>query len=152
MGKLTLEELTERCKPFIVEKYPQAEKLSLHDLAKLLEPIRNDLITLADSAPQLSFYFEGSELDQALLAEHNFAQYKNLFTQTLGEYTLENFDPELFLQKITQSAKEQKIPAKDIFALLRIALTGKPHGPSIKDLMAILGTAESFIRLQKLIK
>ncbi len=152
LGKLSLEDLAQRAKPFIVEKYPEAKKLSTQELAKLLEPIRNDLVTLADAAPQLSFYFTTQEPNQELLVQHNIAQYKNLLTQILSEYTKETFNPELFLQKITQSAKEQKIPAKDIFALLRIALTGTAHGPSIKDLITILGTQESFVRLQKLIK
>ena len=49
---------------------------------------------------------------------------------------------------LSKDAKEKAIPFKPLFHTLRVALSGKPEGQSIINLIQILGVAETRNRLE----
>ena len=54
------------------------------------------------------------------------------------------------LDVVKASAKQQGIGMKLLFWFLRLALMGQQNGPSINDLINMLGTAESYARIKRL--
>ena len=69
---------------------------------------------------------------------------KMVIKNRLAEIT----DADTFLNNLKADIKPNGIPVKQLFWVLRFALMGQVNGPSINDLVAILGTDESRSRIQ----
>jgi len=143
------EKLRELVLPFLSASYPQAQELSPEVLDKLLKLIQKDLITLADSANLLAFYFDApTSLDKTV-----FANLKHL-EQVIS--LIKNYLPitnhAAFLPELKQALKAEQIHLSELFPVLRYALTGHLEGFAIQDLIDILGIQESNARLEKFIK
>lgn len=148
--RLGLVDLAQRCLPFIVSKFPQVEHLNLDHLATLLGFVRSSIQTLADSSDVLAFYFHQPVVEQTVLEGYNFPAYNVVIKQLIQDDIAKN--PSLFNQQISTLCKEHGLPAKNLFALIRTALTGSPQGPAIVDLVTMLGTNKVQERLQILLK
>ena len=149
--KLTPLELAERCHSYILRAYPEAQTIQPSALAQLLQYVQSEMITLADSVKVLEFYFRKPLVTDEILAGHKLPDYKDFLHTIISKQILSEFAPDIFVSEITAQCKAQKIPAKEIFALLRVALTGYPHGPSIKDIVTMLQPQEALHRLQRLV-
>jgi glutamyl-tRNA synthetase len=147
--RLELDDLARRCLPFIVTHYPQAQTLSNDKLKQLLTTIRSTLTTLADSTAALSFYFARPQPSTELLEQHEYLSYKSVIQQLLSQEDLLD-NPALFNKQISALCKEHNLPAKNLFALIRIAITGSPQGYAIVDLLTMLDKQEVKLRLQVL--
>jgi glutamyl-tRNA synthetase len=144
-------ELVKRCLPFLEAAYPQAQNMNEDLLISLIKTIKTDLVTLKDAVTALKFYFEVPTMTmqdvlQFIPSEHT-AHAISLVVKDAAVH-LEN--PEQFLTTLKERAKQQNINLKELYAFLRIALTGSPTGPGIKELLGMLGTQEARKRLERL--
>lgn len=133
----------------ILEKaYPAAAEMNLLDIAKVIHPIREELVTLNDCIPALRFYFQEPEIDMVAIKEHHFEQYHQLLHRLINEYTATVTSEECFaLMKLL--CKEANLPLKNFLTLIRIALTGKAQGIGITALLEILTHDEIIKRLEQ---
>ncbi len=145
-----LDKLTELCRPFIQEAHPSLGALSHDELKALIAPLQEELITLKQSAEALAFIPVRPVLDNELLAQYNFSNYKQLLIPVLSD--LPNKAPEEGYEALKVFCRDNEFSIKDIFALIRIALTGKAQGPSVKDLLGMLSPQEIKQRLDNLTK
>lgn len=143
--KLENRDLAERCVPYLLKAYPQAT-LSLEQLVKLIGVIKTDLVTLSDVVDLLAFYFKEPELDGQSIVPFQFAQQKDFFT------TLMQISDQDFPILLSKEIKTHNAPTKMVYSLIRLALTGKANGPSIKDIVEIIGKEEAIKRIKTLIK
>lgn len=147
--KLSPQELLAAAEPFILKAYPQAQELDSAELARMLQIIKTDLYTLKDAPEALNFVFETPEISKESFAScitpENLDKLALIYEQNLEQ--LES--PEQFLTAIKTAAKSQDIPTKELFWAARLALMGSTNGPSIADLIALLGHAEAKSRLKQ---
>ncbi len=147
--RMNLLTLAERCRPYLVAANRDFESFSKEQLGALLKPIQQELVTLADAVDALAFIITKPTLSIELTKEYNLDTYKAFLQEALAG--IESKDPATVIGGIQSLCKERGIPVKDVFALLRIALTGKPQGPSVKDLASMLPMGEARERLRTLI-
>ena len=143
IGLLSIEELTKRCLPFLQEQFP--EVVNLKKLEELVARVRSDMVTLHDVVELLSFYFTTPEPTKEALELHGFTRFAPALKTLAQAYK----DPESFVEQAKMLCKTENLPIKDIFALLRLMLTGQPQGLSVKDILIILGPEEAQKRLKK---
>ena len=67
-------------------------------------------------------------------------------------HNVNNFDAHEFTSALSAYCKEHKISVKELFTLVRIALTGLEQGPNVKDLLTILSPADIFTRFEALLQ
>ena len=62
MTLLPIEQIAQECRPFLEKAYAAAAHITDLQLAELIKPIRDEMITLADSVTTLAFYFEKPQI------------------------------------------------------------------------------------------
>jgi glutamyl-tRNA synthetase len=145
IAKLAPQDLMERCLPFLLKSYPQAEKLSRDTLTTLIQAVKTDLQTLADISTALSFIFQAPSIDTSILTPEHSA-----IAIIIKNHLDQIAKAEEFVATLKQEAKKQNIPLSQLFWFLRMALIGKEHGPAIHELIAMLGAHEAQARIEKL--
>ncbi len=148
INRLSPEELTELTLPFLVNAYPAAAKMDKTKLTTMLQIIKTDLYTLKDAPSALSFYFEKPHVTKSsfdVIPPANQTMIATTIKKELAQ--IENTNA--FLDALKESAKQAKIPMKELFWFLRLALMDSVNGPSIHDLIAMLGPKESRERIEK---
>ncbi len=145
--KLSPAELEKEVRPFLKATYPQVEKLDAQKLADIIQIIKTDLYTLKDAISALAFYFTAPEISKAVIERTLDKNYIEPIKKLLSDHldTIEDVDG------LKKSAKQAGIPIKQLFWFLRLALMGQTNGPSIHDLIAMLGVAESRRRIEKVL-
>ena len=138
--KLSLPELVTHVEPYVTVTD------RMRTLLALLQP---ELVTLADCVEKVKFLQETPRINAAELSpeQQAVALFIKTFTQ---EHELLLARPDEFVTELTQQARANKLAMKPLFELTRTALTGQAHGLSIKDILTILGRAESYKRLTAL--
>lgn len=145
--------LTELCYPFLQQTYPQVKDMDISALSSVIKHVQQELVTLADSVQALNFYFTRPAINNDLLEkleEYHWAKYREFLNALINQIE-PTHTAEATVALMQKICKDHKMPIKDIFTLLRIALTGKSQGPGIKDLIAMLGQEEAYKRLKALI-
>ncbi len=145
----TPEQLTTIATPFLVSVYPQAAQLPHATMLTLIKTIQAELVTLKDIPHVLQFYFEEPIVTHEKLLEH---VPQPLLDQSLAiieaQYTaLSSFD--LFFTHIKEQCKAHNVPLKTVLITLRLLLSGSPQGPSIKEMITLLGNEVAQRRLLK---
>lgn len=151
ISQLSPHALTERIYPLLLDAYPLAH-LSFEYVQEIIKPLQGELVTLNDSVEAVKFLFVTPEPSYKLLESYNYKSHQDFL---LGFVSLiaQTSSPEWAHDVVTQAtrlAKEQSLPMKEIFGLLRILLTGKAEGPSVKDILTLLGKETSIYRLGRL--
>lgn len=144
LSKISLEELAKRCRPYLIHAYKKAEHLAEEKLMFILSFVRTEMATLHDCVNALAFYFKEPKVTEPLnpLA-------LNVLKSTLTSPE-DLKDAEAFLARLRSEGKAHNLSTKELFALLRQGLTGQTHGPSIKELIELLGSQASYDRLRLL--
>lgn len=137
--------LTKLCFPFLQQTFETVNQLSTETVTKLIQTIKSEMHTLQDATKALSFYFTPPTADTNALDQEHFASIQKLISEHIA--LLQNVDD--FLNTAKRHAKEQQIPIKQLFMFIRVALTGSTKGPSIHDLVDMLGVSESTLRIKK---
>lgn len=146
ISRLEPHDLMSRALPFLLKTFPQASRLNPDTLRTLLQTIKTDLYLLSDVGTVLSFIFEAPAIDVKMLPENHTAIGSIIKTHLSA---INN--PENFVTIVKDDAKQHNLPIKNVFGFLRLALIGKEQGPSIHEIIAMLGTAESQNRIEKLL-
>lgn len=141
--------ITLLCKPFLKKAYGDAkiEEMSPQKLLKLVSLVKDELFTLQEIVSASKFYFERPIIEENLLNTLGLDQYKSTVISCMKDVVSSESDSAAILQIIQELGKQYNIPNKNLFMLLRIALTGKPMGLGVKDLFSILDTEEIKYRL-----
>lgn len=139
------------CLPYVQKTYKKAENLTPDMLVPILSFVQKELVTLEDVIESLRFYFEEPAFSAPLLVEHHYETYKTVLFEMLTQADPLLDDPDIAASFMQNFCKEHKLPIKDIFTLLRIVLTGNTKGPSVKELLHILGAEVSRNRLKTLL-
>ncbi len=159
MAKLTIEDLTQRCLPWLLKTYPEASGISHEQLQRLVSLVRTDLVTLGDCTELLKFYFVkpmATKKDLHTLIGHEtlgLAQGdRNLNRVDVVCSIIENHldllsSPDEFLNAIRADAKTHGL-GKELYWALRVMLTGLPEGLGVKELLTALGAQEARARIE----
>lgn len=86
---------------------------------------------------------------KAILSEETFPSVINLFEEKLMQ--LDDIKPENIKPILKAITKELKLGGKKVFMPIRIAITGKMHGPDLPYLISILGRDLTLKRIKKTI-
>lgn len=142
--------ITQLCRPYLEESYPEVKKLSDENLAAVVEHVQKEMITLRDVVQLLAFYFSTpaylKTVASTLVDPSKLAAYKTLIKEALEEKTAN-----LFFTKVKEYIKAADIKPKEAFSYIRYALTGAPKGPGVGELIEMLGYDTSRTRIEKLL-
>jgi nondiscriminating glutamyl-tRNA synthetase len=145
-----IDKLVELCKPYIYAHLPQLKNLDHEKLKALISPIKNELVTLKESVELLAFVTQRPLLDMSLLESYNLSSSKEALKKVIPQLISGNsHDGVLALKAV---CIEYSCAVKDIYSLVRLALTGSVKGPAINDLLGMLSKTEIKFRLEELIK
>lgn len=152
IGVYNPEKLMELCLPFLQKVYPAVKTMDKAQLTGLIQRIRGDIATLKDVVQALHFYFVAPEInprDIEVLIPHDVLM-PVVAIVTKHTTTLEAADT--WLNVLKAEAKQNSVPMKALFSFIRMALTGKTDGPSMHDLVVMLGIKETQIRIKRLLE
>lgn len=147
--KLDPQELTTLSLPFLTQAYPDIASMDQVLATRLLQTIKTDMVTLADAPQALHFYFNEPTLSMGDIAP-KLGEQASAIQACVMEHIEGIASVDTFLQAVKASAKQQGIGIKPLFWFLRLALMGQQDGPSIHDLINMLGTAQSYARIKRL--
>lgn len=147
--KLSTEELTKRSLKFLEESYSKVKELDQSKLKILISTVQEEVTTLRDFAGILDFYFKKPEFSDTLLEKYNAKNHKEFFHKIV-EKNFEKIFTKDFSEFLKKECKRKEKSIKEIFALVRIVLTGKAHGIGINSLISILPKKEIIQRLKRL--
>lgn len=146
--KLALE-----CTPYLENAYEAAKNIDTETLSALLQTIKSDLITTADSVQALEFYFIEPHISMIEIEACIPQSSQNALRHIVSEHKNALLaDPQEFLAHIKSAAKSHGIALKELFWFLRLALMGKTNGPGIAELIDMLGSPEAFKRIEKILQ
>ncbi len=148
IARIPADELLKRSIPYLIEAYPQINNISQERLSQILQLLKTDLSTLKDTVSAIRFYFEQPTLNKELFSHFDNTAKLNVILSKLLDKTT---DSQSFIDSAKRLTKEHEIKIKDLFGFIRIGLIGTIEGPSINDLIEILGIDESKRRLRTLI-
>lgn len=143
-------ELVERALPFLHDVYPEEmETVDKKVLTKILQIIKTDITTLQDVPLVLEWYFKEPAMAPSDFTSNIDGEYVVPLAGIIKHHKSFLENPEAFVEKVKKEAAERAIPSKYVFLYLRLALISRAHGPSIIDLMKILGIKEVALRLER---
>ena len=152
--KLDLDELVKRCHDSADFK-AVASHYSDEELKRILHHTRMNIRTLSANDIGISFYFGLSQENEKAVQEIaaiDYKEYQPIIKKLVQELNVEQpVDATLLSKQLTALCKEQGLPVKNLFACIRLALTGQTEGYSITDLINLLGRQEVIKRLQILL-
>jgi len=145
--------LMQRCLPFIMQAFPTAAHPDAQKMSNLIQLVKAELHTLSQITTKLAFFFERPTLSLLDLEACVSAAHLSAITAIIQEsLPLDKLDePDKFTEKLKQHAATQNIPLKELFSLVRLALTGSVKGIGIADLVHALGIQEAEYRLKQML-
>lgn len=150
LKRLPAEVVAARSRPFLEAVYPKVQDCSEHELARIIKLVQSEMHTLADAVQLLHPYFHNPEIDTELLNRYGFAQHRAAIAAVVAELVDGRCAYADLLSRMKQVTAEHSIPAKSLWALLRIALTGIAEGSTMSVLLEFLPQPVVIARLQKL--
>jgi glutamyl/glutaminyl-tRNA synthetase len=148
--RLSASELANRVYPFLQVAYPQESTLISEDaLIKVVDFMRSDIQVLQDASAVLEFYFKKPMVTGDTLKFFIPAEYIQSIQASVEQALSMLHHPEQFIQMLKADLESKNIAMKYGFFYVRMALTGKPHGPALGPLIAILGIEESEQRIKR---
>jgi len=146
------EQLVTLCRPYLEAAYPEAQNISDALLTPLLNIIKTEMTMLKDCVELVKFMFVSPENVMieigACVPQENSARIKELVASCLPRIG----DSAQFALALKDGAKEANIPLKEIFWTVRLALMGSTKGPTIHELVDMLGADEARKRLEIILK
>jgi len=146
INRLAPKTLLAYCRPILESTFPAAANLEDEKLSNMLQILKSGFETLNDCTRELAFYFTEPIVSQAQLnAIDNLEKVKQLVTKHLSSIT----DIDIFINTLKAESKTSGIGIKPLFQFLRLVLIGATKGPSIHELIEILGPNEAQQRIEK---
>lgn len=145
--------LTIQCRPYLENAYESAKEIGDEKLTHLLQIIKSDLTTTADSVQALAFYFTNPHVSMIEIDASISKLVQNTIRHIVNEHKNALLsDPQEFIAHIKSAAKSHNVALKELFWFLRLALMGKTNGPGIAELIDMLGAQEAFKRIEKILQ
>lgn len=146
------EQLVILCRTYLNAAYAQAQEVNDATLASLFNVIKTDMIELKDCVPLLKFYFMAPEIHatdlEACMDPKNIDLVKSVIASCMP--SIKNSAD--FAQCLKDKSKDAGASFKEVCWFVRLALMGSTKGPTIHELVDMLGSDEAEKRLEKLLK
>ncbi len=157
MKQLSSEELYNLCLPHLQEAGYAGETPSLEEKAKLMlmcETVKEHISYGAQIKNEVNMFFaEDITLDKgqeeeiaAVKGEESFMQVLEIFKDKL--FSMEEVTVEKVKAAIKELMKETGLKGKFVYMPIRIALTGRMHGPDLNNIVVLLGKETCIKRLE----
>ena len=150
ISKLDLPTLVELCIPFIQASHPEIRVVEKSKIESMIRIIQPNLRNLGQAGHLVDFYFNAPHITKKEITQYIEENPEAIMTVVAHNMHLIN-TPAVFIETIKAEAKKSALPLKHLFALVRLALTGTIHGPSIAELIEMLGIVEAEKRLKKVL-
>lgn len=141
--------LTQLCRLFLTQEYPNVQHITNEELTNILQIIKTDLITLHDVIPALKFIFVAPDLKktviEACIKNENIPKIVTLIKNNLIHIN----NSKTFADTLKKQCKEQGLPLKEMFWFLRLAMMGATKGPTIHELVDMLGSKTAQERIER---
>ncbi len=152
IAMLPSEELAKLCRPYLESAYPHAKHASNQQLGAVLHVLKTEMSMLKDCIELLKFYFVRPEIShvdiEACIPKENIGRIKDLIIRCLPHIS----DAVHFAKLLKDEATQANLPSKEVFWFVRLALMASTKGPTIPELVNVLGADESKTRLETVIK
>lgn len=148
-----LERITSLAIPYLQETglIPKDENnIDKTRLKLVVDAARNNISCISQITQEADIFFK-----ESLVSEKHVGFLSSGTSQTilLSFYSqLQKFDtlsPEVFKEALATVQKEAKIKGKELYLPIRIALTGREHGPELHCVVTILGTDTCKKRIER---
>lgn len=143
------DELYHRCLPYLTQTFSQISSMNSQQVSTMLQILKTNLFTLPDCVTALRFYFERPQLTAQNITSS--FEHAHILKTIVGQVIANAHDSTSSINMIKTAAQEQNIKLKDMFGFMRMGLTGTKEGPSLHELLDMLGMQESKDRLQSLL-
>lgn len=147
------EDLTNRIKPFFIQRGYVVEDQKLHQIT----PIIQERIAGLDEAPKIAGFFFAEEVNpepQILIGKKmsapESAQVAGSCLETLIPVT--NFTAPVLEQLLREYVESSGYSLGQVFGILRAAVTGQTVSPPLFESLAIIGKEKTLQRIQNAIK
>ncbi len=151
ISKLNLKTITELCLPYLHKAYPQSTTMPTEKLQSAIALIHQEMVTLQDCTALLSFYFTAPTYDkpqaQAIVKAENFENLLSIIRKSLHAQSTE-----MLIAEAKTEATQHGISPKELFSLLRYALTGSATGLSLVHIGALLEQKETYGRIKSFLQ
>jgi len=147
--RIAPEKLTELCRPLLQEAYTKAHLINDETLTHLLQTIKSELVTINDAVTALEFYFIEPKIILSDICACIAESSCTLIKEIVMEHAALLHCPTEFALNIKSSAKNKGLALKELFWFLRLAMIGKTNGPSIHELVEMLGEQQAHHRIVK---
>lgn len=138
-----LERITELATPYLQEAgLIPADKAAIDRtrLKLIVDVARNNISCISEITQEVDIFFKESSVSEKHV---EFLSSETSQTILLSFYSkLQKFDtisPEVFKDTLATVQKETKTKGKELYMPIRIALTGREHGPELYQVVNILG-------------
>ena len=148
INRISPQELLAHCRPLLEHTFPAAAVIDNAKLSQILQTLKPGFNILKDCITEMNFYFAEPVISSTQLESiEQVDKVKMIATAALKVIN----DSNQFVQHLKSAHKEQGVPLKSIFQLVRLALMGSTKGPSIHELVDMLGAQEAQKRIEKVI-
>ncbi|NMB13934.1 MAG: glutamate--tRNA ligase [Gallicola sp.] len=146
---LSVEELAEKIKPYLVEKGFVEEDIDPERLNLITQTFQESISKLSDVIEQSAFLFEDitiTEEDAKEMARgEQVPELVKAFKEELSE--IDTVDQEFAKTVMKKIQKKTGIKGKNLYMPVRAILSGTVHGPELVNIIEILGKEEIIKRL-----
>ena len=155
MKKLDVETLTEMALPHLREAGLVKEELSAENLAwvrKVVDAVREYVSFAAQIPEHAAVFFQDevvmeNEETAAILQDPDIPRVMDEFLSRIA--TMDGITGEQVQATLKAIGKELKLGGKKVFMPIRVALTGKMHGPELITLIPLLGNVRTAERIRR---
>lgn len=146
--RISSQDLTQRVIPFLQKAYPG---VSIGEqLGVLIDLFKSECTTLADSVSVLGFVFAKPVVLRETIESTVPSEYVAPLVELVKKWLADAiFAQSTCVEVMKRQASAAQIPLKYMFSFVRLALTGKPNGPGIAELMQVLSVTEVEQRLEQ---
>jgi glutamyl-tRNA synthetase len=149
------DDLCGRLLPFVAKSVHMTEKQMAKrpELRPAVPLIKERIKTLAEAGPMLSFFFEDGPLSypnpSELIAEKMTAEQAvaALEASAVALSALDEFTHDSIEKTLRELAEELGLKVRQLFQVIRVAVTGTKVSPPLFETIAILGKARTVARL-----
>jgi glutamyl-tRNA synthetase len=158
LRQLSLEEFAHRAMPFLERDLPESVERPLNKgyVSRILSLVQERAKTLAEVPQLASFFFvDDLQYDTAHLLAGRLDAEVATQALTVALRSLEDvtsWDSAALEAALRPLATELNLSTRELFGLLRVAVTGRTAAPPLFQTMAVLGKEKSLHRLDKALR
>lgn len=148
------DQLVQMAIPYLEKAGYLSKEVDPQWVTKLVELNQNGMNAVRDIVPLTEIFFtqelQIDEEGQQVLSEEQAPLVIGAFIEKLK--TMEDFQPDSIKAKLKEIQKETKYRGRKLFMPIRIAATGRTHGPDLNTTLYLLGKEKVIQRLEQVYK